>query len=128
MRDTTSRLLRAGGWDRADGFAVISEAVWWVTMVDATLVRYHPDIYGGLLAGQAGAGMVPGDFDNDCDVDAADFQHFRSCALGAGVVQTNPACADARLDADADVDMDDFGIFQRCYSGQNHPANPTCAQ
>src|SRR5256886_12141140 len=51
MRDTTSRLLRAGGWDRADGFAVISEAVWWVTMVDATLVRYHPDIYGGVLAG-----------------------------------------------------------------------------
>ncbi len=34
MRDTISRLLRAGGWDRADGFAVISEAVWWVTMVD----------------------------------------------------------------------------------------------
>ena len=52
MRDTTSRLRRAGGWDRADGFAVISEAVWWVTMVDATLVRYRPDIYGGLLAGQ----------------------------------------------------------------------------
>jgi hypothetical protein len=52
MRDTTSRLLRAGGWDRADGFAVISEAVWWVTMVDATLVRYRPDIYGSLLAGQ----------------------------------------------------------------------------
>ncbi|MGH3176993.1 MAG: hypothetical protein ACRDPF_24390, partial [Streptosporangiaceae bacterium] len=37
---------------RADGFAVISEAVWWVTMVDATLVRYRPDIYGSLLAGQ----------------------------------------------------------------------------
>ena len=52
MRDTTGRLLRADGWDRADGFAVISEAVWWVTMVDATLVRYRPDLYGGLLAGQ----------------------------------------------------------------------------
>jgi hypothetical protein len=52
MRDTTGRLLRAGGWDRADGFAVISEAVWWVTMVDATLVRYRPDIYAGHLAGQ----------------------------------------------------------------------------
>jgi hypothetical protein len=52
MRDTTSRLLRSGGRDQADGFAVISEAVWWVTMVDATLVRYRPDVYGGLLAGQ----------------------------------------------------------------------------
>jgi len=30
---------------------VISEAVWWVTMVDATLVRYHPDAYDGVLAG-----------------------------------------------------------------------------
>ena len=52
MRDTTSRLLRSGGRDQADGFAVISEAVWWVTMVDATLVRYRPDVYSGLLAGQ----------------------------------------------------------------------------
>jgi hypothetical protein len=55
MRETTGRLLRAGGWDRANGFAVISEAVWWVTMVDATLMRYHPDIYSGVLARQAAA-------------------------------------------------------------------------
>ena len=53
MRDTVGRLLQASGLDRADGFAVISEAVWWVTMVDATLVRYRPDVYGALLAGQA---------------------------------------------------------------------------
>ena len=52
--------------------------------------------------GQARAAIVPGDFDNDCDVDGADFQHFRTCALGMGVAQTNPLCADAKLDADAD--------------------------
>jgi hypothetical protein len=52
MDDTADRLLRAGGLDRADGFALISEAVWWVTMVDATLVRYRPDIRASLLAGQ----------------------------------------------------------------------------
>jgi hypothetical protein len=52
MRDTTDRLLRARGWDLADGYAVISEAVWWVTMVDATLVRYHPDIHSDVLANQ----------------------------------------------------------------------------
>ena len=34
---------------------VISEAVWWVTMVDATLVRHHPDAYDGVLAGQSPA-------------------------------------------------------------------------
>jgi hypothetical protein len=56
MRESTDRLLRAGGWDRAHGFAVISEAVWWVTMVDATLVRYHPDIHAGILAREDTAG------------------------------------------------------------------------
>jgi hypothetical protein len=52
MRESVDRLLRAGAWDRAHGFAAISEAVWWVTMVDATLVRYHPDRYGAVLSGQ----------------------------------------------------------------------------
>ena len=52
MRETTDRILQVGGWDRANGFAVISEAVWWVTMVDATLMRYHPGIYSRVLASQ----------------------------------------------------------------------------
>ena len=49
MLDINDRLQRAEGWDRADGFAAISEAVWWVTMVDATLVRYHLDAYSNVL-------------------------------------------------------------------------------
>jgi hypothetical protein len=52
MRETIGRLCRAGGWDRADGFAVISEAVWRVTIVDAALVRYHPETYSRALARQ----------------------------------------------------------------------------
>jgi hypothetical protein len=36
-------------------FAVIGEAVWWVTIVDATLVRHHPDIYDNVMASQAPA-------------------------------------------------------------------------
>jgi hypothetical protein len=55
MRDAVARLLAARGWDQPDGFAVITEAVWWVTMVDATLVRYHPDAYAALLAGHDAA-------------------------------------------------------------------------
>ena len=55
MRETIDRLLRARGWDQPHAFAVISEAVWWVTMVDATLVRYHPDAYDAVLAGHGGA-------------------------------------------------------------------------
>jgi hypothetical protein len=50
MRDTVDRLLRARTSDQPHGFAAISEAVWWVTMVDATLVRYHPDVYDAALA------------------------------------------------------------------------------
>jgi hypothetical protein len=53
MLETTDRLQRAGGWDRADGLTVISEAVWWVTIVDATLVRYNLDVYSEVLARQA---------------------------------------------------------------------------
>ena len=55
MRESTDRLFRSGGLDQANGFAVISEAVWWVTMVDATLMRYQPDVYTGVLAGQHAA-------------------------------------------------------------------------
>jgi hypothetical protein len=55
MRETTDRLLRSGGLDQVNGFAVISEAVWWVTMVDATLMRYQPDTYSSVLAGQEAA-------------------------------------------------------------------------
>jgi hypothetical protein len=54
MRETTDRLLRAEGWDIAHAFAAITEAVWWVTMVDATLVRYRPDSYSSVLAGLDG--------------------------------------------------------------------------
>jgi hypothetical protein len=50
MRETTGRLLRAGGFNRPHAYTVITEAVWWCTMVDATLVRYHPDTYVAALA------------------------------------------------------------------------------
>lgn len=52
MRDATGRLLRARAKDRSRAFAMISEAVWWVTIVDGTLVRYHPDGYDAVLAKQ----------------------------------------------------------------------------
>jgi len=53
MSDTTGRLpkVRAANLPRA--FAVIGEAVWWVTIVDATLVRHHPEAYDAEMAGQS---------------------------------------------------------------------------
>lgn len=55
MSDTTERLTRTAAWDRPRAFAVIGEAVWWVTIVDATLVRHHPDAYDAAMAGQTPA-------------------------------------------------------------------------
>lgn len=50
MRDTTERLRRVRAGSKPQAFAVISEAVWWVTIVDGTLMRYHPDAYDRALA------------------------------------------------------------------------------
>jgi len=55
MRDTTDQLGRVRASDRGQAFAVIGEAVWWVTIVDATLIRYHPDEYEAALASLAPA-------------------------------------------------------------------------
>jgi hypothetical protein len=51
MGDAARRLGEARGLDLPQALAVVSEAVWWVTMVDATMVRYHPDAYDRVLAG-----------------------------------------------------------------------------
>jgi hypothetical protein len=55
MSDTTQRLARVRAVDRPRAFTVISEAVWWVTIVDATLVRHYADAYDAVMAGQASA-------------------------------------------------------------------------
>jgi hypothetical protein len=55
MSDTTGRLARVRAWDRPRACAVIGEAVWWVTIVDATLVRHHAGAYDAAMAGQAPA-------------------------------------------------------------------------
>jgi hypothetical protein len=45
MREVTERLPDARPRDRAQALEAINEAVWWVTIVDATLVRYRPEAY-----------------------------------------------------------------------------------
>jgi hypothetical protein len=51
MVETIDRLPRVNAWDGARAITVIGEAVWWVTIVDATMVRYHPDAYDQVLGG-----------------------------------------------------------------------------
>jgi hypothetical protein len=55
MTDTTSRLPRVRIWDRPRALAAVGEAVWWVTIVDATMLRHHPDTYDAVLAGHTPA-------------------------------------------------------------------------
>jgi len=55
MRDATELLATDQVLDHAQGFAVISEAVWWVTIVDAALVRYHHQAYESAMESLAPA-------------------------------------------------------------------------
>jgi hypothetical protein len=51
MAEAATRLAASSGsWDLPHASAAMSDAVWWVTLVDATLVRYHPRNYEGALA------------------------------------------------------------------------------
>ncbi len=50
MTEACGRLNVAGAWDLHRVAAAVGEAVWWVTLVDATLVRYHQRDYESALA------------------------------------------------------------------------------
>jgi hypothetical protein len=50
MTEAAGRLAVAGAWDLHRVAAAVGETVWWVTLVDATLVRYHPRDYEKALA------------------------------------------------------------------------------
>jgi hypothetical protein len=49
MIEVTSRLDGASGLALQHAAIAVSEATWWVTLVDATLVRYFPGRYDGIL-------------------------------------------------------------------------------
>ncbi len=62
----------------------------------------------------------------DCDVDVGDLLLFEACASGPAVLLAS-SCENRDFDGDNDADQADFGIIQRCYSGENNPADPNCA-
>jgi hypothetical protein len=55
MSEAAERLARVTAANRPQAFTVIREAVWWVTIVDATLVRHYPAGYDSAMAGQVPA-------------------------------------------------------------------------
>jgi len=60
MGEVVARLGRLRPKDQVQALTVISEAVWWVTIVDATLVRYHPDVYDAALSSRPDRDVVEG--------------------------------------------------------------------
>jgi len=61
-------------------------------------------------------GMLPGDLEQDGDVDLSDFLLFQQCYTGAASPPV-VGCSMADLDADDDVDLADFLIFQQNFTG-----------
>jgi hypothetical protein len=55
MCEATGRLSRVQARDRPRASWAVGDAVWWVTIVDATLVRYHPEAYDWVLARRTAA-------------------------------------------------------------------------
>jgi len=55
MSEATGRLPAVKVWDQPQARAAIGEAVWWITMVDATLVRHHLGVYDAVIEAQAPA-------------------------------------------------------------------------
>jgi hypothetical protein len=72
--------------------------------------------------------LIPGDFDQDGDIDMIDFGRLQGCISGLGTPQNRPECQSAKLDPDDDVDSDDLRLFTACISGSNVPVDPDCAE
>lgn len=53
MAEAVDRFEWAGKWSRSRAASAVSETVWWITLVDATLVRYHRRDYERTLAAQS---------------------------------------------------------------------------
>jgi len=51
MGDAARELGETRGMNLPQAVAVVSEAVWWVTMVHATVVRHHANAYDRVLTG-----------------------------------------------------------------------------
>jgi len=61
---------------------------------------------------------LPGDLDDDGDVDLADCLLWVDCLTGPGV-PVGEGCGLADLDVDGDVDLGDYGILSSLIEGQN---------
>ncbi len=69
---------------------------------------------------------VPGDMDQDADVDQADFGLFQVCFSTVQGSTLAPECVVADLNHDTLVDQADCNLFLDCVSGTDIPGDPAC--
>jgi len=50
MRDVVERLALHRPADEPTAFSAVAEAVWWVTIIDARMIRQYTDLYDAVLA------------------------------------------------------------------------------
>jgi len=80
-------------------------------------------LVGGFRTGAVAETQVPGDFDDDGDVDLDDYDIVEGCLVGPEVTTPPPGCdpehfANADLEGeDSDVDLADFVIFANNFTG-----------
>lgn len=60
---------------------------------------------------------VPGDFDNDGDVDLSDYEQFVNCVTGPDIAATPDCQESADLTGDGDIDLIDFGQWTLLFTG-----------
>lgn len=137
MADVTERLAKIPALDRPRAFAVVSEAVWWVTIVDATLVRYHPESYDQALnaagphveATLAGLRFVRNQIGQG--IDHVDFIHPAADSAGGGPdrvggwawsQQPEPACTQLSAQGKA-WELARYRAYQTQLAG--HPVGET---
>lgn len=89
--------------------------------------EWYGELKNVVIYSEPDRGLVKPDFDQDHDVDQADFGRFQACISGAGRAQDDTACWNARLDDDQDVDFDDLVVFLGCLGGSNVVPDPDCA-
>ena len=66
--------------------------------------------------------VLPGDVDENGQVDLGDFSTFGTCLSGPDNVEPPPGCSQSEfeacdLDGDSDVDLDDFAVFAWYFTG-----------
>ncbi len=84
--------------------------------------------FAGFLVDEAGFHLY-GDFNDDADVDSADYFAFDGCFTGAGGGPVAPTCLAGDFDLDDDVDCADWLSFTEAWTGGGYPPGlPQCEQ